>query len=37
MTGVEIRRLLGLRLMFDVECFGDVVTFVTSGYGHGVE
>jgi stage II sporulation protein D len=22
--------------MFDVECFGDVVTFVTSGYGHGV-
>ena len=37
MTGVEIRRLLGLRsTMFDVECFGDVVTFVTSGYGHGV-
>lgn len=37
MTGVEIRKLLGLRsTMFSVVCSDDMVTFVTSGYGHGV-
>jgi stage II sporulation protein D len=37
MTGVEIRKLLGLRSsMFSVVCSDDTVAFVTSGYGHGV-
>lgn len=36
-TGVEARSLLGLRsTMFLIECSGGQVTFVTSGYGHGV-
>ncbi len=36
-TGVEIRKLLGLRsTMFSVEIHGDSIRFTTNGYGHRV-